>query len=195
MPDPLLLALKHQACRPEVAAARGASRASASLPYIRRRMDLAAGQRRRLFPDQRALQLAHPGPDCRVVRALPQMKVSRGRNERQVIGRKEALEHFPTRPACAGNRRDVVADLGSRIKFELGQAEFGASDGCRQCFLCRSDDCVLLAERGHRPRQAQGQKHDPEGESDEHAFGKESERIVDLRVGRREQDQENSVRT
>lgn len=121
------------------------------------------------------------------------MKVSRGCNERQVIGRKEALEHFPTRPACAGNRRDVVGDPGSQIKFERGQAEFGASDGCRQCFLCRSDDCVLLVERGHRPRQAQGQKHDPEGESDEHAFGKESERIVDLRVGRREQDQENVV--
>jgi hypothetical protein len=108
-----------------------------------------------------ALQLAHPGPDCRVVRPLPQMKVSRGRNERQVIGRKEALEHFPTRPACAGNRRDAVGDPGSQIKFERGQAEFGASDGCRQCFLCRSDDCVLLVERGHRPRQARGQKHDP----------------------------------
>lgn len=62
MPDPLLLALKHQACRPEVVAARGASRASASLPYIRRRMDLAVGQRRRLFPDQRA-RYSWPIPD------------------------------------------------------------------------------------------------------------------------------------
>ena len=56
------------------------------------------------------------------------MKVSRGRSERQVIDRKQALEHFPTRSTCAGNRRDVVGDLGSQTKFERWQAVFGAGD-------------------------------------------------------------------
>ena len=52
---------------------------------------------------------------------------------------------------------------------------------------------MLFVERGHRPHQAGGQKYNPKRESNEHAFGIESERIVDLRVGRREQDQENVV--
>jgi len=86
-----------------------------------------------------------------------------------------------------------IGDPGSQTKFERWQVVFGAGDGCRQCFLCRPDGRMLLVERRHRPDQAGGQKHDPERESDKYAFGIESERIVDLRVGRREQDQENDV--
>src|SRR6201991_1743620 len=111
------------------------------------------------------------------------MKMSRRRSERQVIDRKQALEYFPTWPACAGSRRDVVGDPASQIKFERWQAVFGAGDGCRQCFLCRPDGRMLFVEYRYRP-QVGGQKHDGEGESDEYAFGVETERIVDLKIGR-----------
>src|SRR5260370_11780590 len=172
MPDPSLLALKHQACRPEVG--RCAQKGLACLGLTN--MDPSengsgASAKSSAVPGPKsALQLANPGTDCRVVRALLQMKVSRRRSERQVIDRKQALKHFPTRTACAGSRCDVVGDPGSQIKFERWQAVLGAGDGCRQCFLCRPDGRMLLVKRSHRPHQAGGQKHDPERENAQHTF-------------------------
>src|SRR5713101_6978154 len=133
VPDPTLLPLKHQACRPEVG--RCAQKCLACLALTNMHPSengSGASAKSSAVPGPKsALQLANPGTDYRVVRALLQMKVSRRRSERQVIDRKKALKDFPTRTACAGNRPDVVGDPGSQTKFERWQAVFGAGDGCR----------------------------------------------------------------
>src|ERR1700682_2424477 len=141
MPDPSFLALKHQACRPEVGRCTQECLACLGLTNIHPSENgSGASAKSSTVPGPKsALQLPNPGTDCWVVRALRQMKVSRRRRERQVIDRKKSLKHFPTRTACAGSRRDVVGDPESQIKFERWQAVLGAGDGCRQHFLCRPD--------------------------------------------------------
>src|SRR6185295_12181193 len=164
MPDPSRLVRKHQACRPEICRRRQKCLACLGLTtaHPSENRSGASAKSSAVAGPKGALQLANPRTDCRVVRAPRQMKVSRRRSERQVIGRKEGLEYFPTRPACVGSRRDVTGDPGSRIKLKRWQAVFSARDGCRQCFLSRPDDRMLLVERGHWPHQAGGRKHNPE---------------------------------
>src|SRR5260370_31235090 len=172
VPDPAFLALKHQACRPEICCCGQKCFTCLGLTnaHPSENRSGASAKSSAVPGPKSALQLANPGTDCRVVRTLRQMKVSRRRSERQVIDRKQALKHFPTRTACAGSRCDGVGGPGSQIKFERWTAVLGAGDGCRQCFLCRPDGRMLLVKRSHRPHQAGGQKHDPERENAQHTF-------------------------
>src|SRR5882762_2093040 len=101
VPDPAFLALKHQACRPEICccAQKCFTCLGLTTAHPSENRSGASAKSSAVAGPNSALQLVNPRTDCRVVRAPRQMKVSRRRSERQVIGRKEGLEHFPTRPA------------------------------------------------------------------------------------------------
>src|SRR5260370_38474953 len=97
VPNPALLALKHQACRPEVYRCGQRRLACLGFPTVHPSENgSGASAKPSAGPGPKsALQLANPGTDCRVVRALLQMKVSRRRSERHGSDPKTAPEHRP----------------------------------------------------------------------------------------------------
>src|SRR5260370_25077887 len=98
VPNPALLALKHQACRPEVYRCGQRRLACLGFPTVHPSENgSGAGAKPSAVPGPKsAVQLANPGTDFLVVRPLLQMKYTRRRIQRQGIEPKLALQHLPT---------------------------------------------------------------------------------------------------